>query len=778
MTPEQRAALEEYRRYVDEFTSMNPAEYDSAGNLIQYEMGPSDYENIRTDPRYGEYELSALRELENASRDGLTDRDRADLMRTENIANRANRGRIESIRQNMQARGMGGGGLDLVAQLQSAQDANEMEALRALEVSGMAQDRKRRATLDLGGMASNLQQRDFQQAAEKARARDAINQFNTQTRNRAAEYNTRNSQDIANRNVESRNQSAVNKFNAKTGMAGINYNAATDDYNQKQLRKAEMQRRKAGMMSGILGAAGGVAGGVLGTMVAPGVGTAYGAAAGAGIGSQLGGALGGYADGGTIPGFAPFEGDNPMNDIFTAEVSPGEVIIPRSIASNPDAGRRYLAAQKLGFDPMASKYIASDAGTEEPDPMYMAAKSKPKNTRKESDSYVAPDSSAFATAYPETSKYKSSLLDEYKKTMAGADRNLSDARDMQKYGLLAKTAGSILSDFSNSQKPNVILANRWDRLGASPQVIEPERAKFDGSLIDEATALGVKSAEDQREKTENRFFKEQQIRQFDKAENMNDPNSPESQSARAFVKSLLPSVSGVKGFEGFSAARLEKVTPMLMEKWKADRAQANANREYGLKKDMVDIKKSTAGGESDVGELLKGIPSRLWDNAIREKKAIDEYNKVKGDAFSNVEAMSKIDLIGGYSPSAIGGTMEKYNNLKANISAAIIGKVPGIRSDKDYENIVVPNLPQRGDTPEQAADRVRIFRNWLESQAPESPTLSNFGKTSLIKQTDIAPTSPSGPRFFNVMAPNGQVKKIPEDQLQDALTIGKGRLVE
>lgn len=507
MTPAQAAALEEYRKYVDEYASSKPQQYDSAGNLIQYDLGDTELGNISTDPAYKEHELAALRELEDASQNGFTARDRADMLKTENLANRANRGRIESIRQNMQARGMGGGGLDLVAQMQSAQDANEMEALKALEQEGMMQDRKRQSTLDLGNMSSQLQQRDYQQAANKARARDAINQFNVENRNRANEYNLKNQQSIANQNVAGANDWRTQQMQAKTGMATQNYNAATDDYNQAQMRKMERQRKRAGMASGILGAAGGVAGGVLGSAAGP-LGIAAGASAGMAAGSALGNAFS-YSSGGqvgrremtlpplSLPDYGPeVEGDSPLNDKIPIMASAGEVMIPRSLANDPEGAKTFVAAQMMGMDPVSSKELAGVPPLKASKPM--------------------------------------SLSEDYKTKMDAANSNVKSAENLQAYGMLANTIGKGLTDFGNSQKSNMILANRWNDMGKTPEVVAPERKAYDGSAIDRLGAIGVENA--RKAKADVRQGFEEKLKMDDL-----DPSSSKSRTAQALAKLALAS---------------------------------------------------------------------------------------------------------------------------------------------------------------------------------------------------------------------------------------------
>lgn len=48
------------------------------------------------------------------------------------------------------------------------------------------------------------------------------------------------------------------------------------------------------------------------------------------------------AHGGAIPGHAQVAGDSPANDVVSAKLSPGEIVIPRSIAEAPDAGQQAM----------------------------------------------------------------------------------------------------------------------------------------------------------------------------------------------------------------------------------------------------------------------------------------------------------------------------------------------------------------------------------------------------------------------------------------------------
>jgi len=281
---EQAKAMADMQGATDEFVAGGAASYDRGEDLGIDELGASAMGDITTDPRYAEYEMSALRDLEDQSKNGFTAADRADMARVESDVNRQNRGRQGAIMQNMQARGMSGSGMDLVAQMQSAQDANEMASLKALEQEGMMQNRKQSATAQLGNQATRLQGRDFDQASMKAQAADQIARFNSQNTNSAMQNNwNRNNQTIDN-NARSKYDFSRDRLGAKQGSATLGYNSSVDGQNRKMMADQQAEEASAGKLSGIMGAAGGVVGGIYGGPA----GAAAGAQVGSGIGNSVG----------------------------------------------------------------------------------------------------------------------------------------------------------------------------------------------------------------------------------------------------------------------------------------------------------------------------------------------------------------------------------------------------------------------------------------------------------------------------------------------------------
>lgn len=287
MTDEQKRALAEYQAAIDAYKNTPAAMQQVQGRLSPTTMDPSAMEGVATDPRFRENQLAALKALEQQSREGLTAMDRADMARTRNQVDSADRGRRGAIQQNMQARGMSGSGMELVSQMQGAQDANEIAAMRALETEGLMQSRKAQATRDLGQMSGQMQGQDFNQQAQRAQAADAIRRFNAEMSNGANQFNIQNAQGVNAANTGIQNQRTGGLMQAGTQGAEMGYNAATEDENRRLLAEAERKKKEAARRAGIGQAVGMVAGGALGTFAAPGVGTA----AGAGMGSQLGGLI-------------------------------------------------------------------------------------------------------------------------------------------------------------------------------------------------------------------------------------------------------------------------------------------------------------------------------------------------------------------------------------------------------------------------------------------------------------------------------------------------------
>lgn len=347
---EERAVID-YKNAGNGFLEGGAAQYQK-GDELDYQnlgeldrLGSSAYSGITTDSRYDDNEMEALRQLEEQSRDGYSAQDKADLARITSGANTANRGRQGAIQQEMDNRGLSGSGMDFALKQQAAQDAAEQEALQALEVNAQSQNRKQDAASRLGSLSSQMKGQDFAQDAQKAQAADNINRFNTQNSVSRQTQNNQGQNQANNQNWQRGNQVADNNVNAAYGFrkdsmgvkqdaATTDYNYANDLYNRKAAEKAAAAKKKSGMGAAI--------GGLAGTAAGAYFGGPAGAAAGASAGSSLGGAM--FAHGGKVEGPEVTHGDDEMNDIVQAMLSPGEIVIPKSHAGNPHDAAKFVAS--------------------------------------------------------------------------------------------------------------------------------------------------------------------------------------------------------------------------------------------------------------------------------------------------------------------------------------------------------------------------------------------------------------------------------------------------
>lgn len=244
--------------------------------------GRSELDNVSTDPKLREAQLAALSGLQDVSNGGLTDSDRASLSQISTDEATKSKGQRDAILQNAQSRGMGGSGLELMAQLQNEQDSASRKSARDTSVAGMAQQRALQALMDQGQLGGQIQAQDFNQQTQKANANDAISKFNaqnqqaanmanTQARNVAQASNLENKQSIANQNAALSTQQNKQKadvaqqvFNNSVAKAGgsqgaTNFNAQAQGQNSQGAANANNQLIGAGLAAAATVASGGTA---------------------------------------------------------------------------------------------------------------------------------------------------------------------------------------------------------------------------------------------------------------------------------------------------------------------------------------------------------------------------------------------------------------------------------------------------------------------------------------------------------------------------------------
>ena len=203
-----------------QYSNVNPSLVNA--NNVQ----GSALEGIQTDPRLQNDQMAALNALKAISEGGgLTAADQANLNRVQNEAAQSDRGRREAIMQNMQQRGMSGGGQSLLAQLQSNQAATDRANQAGLDIAGMAQQRALDAIMQSGSLAGNMQNQAYNQQANLAAAKDAIAKFNAQNTNSAGMANMQALNNAAMANAANQYQAATGNRAANLGAQQFNISA-------------------------------------------------------------------------------------------------------------------------------------------------------------------------------------------------------------------------------------------------------------------------------------------------------------------------------------------------------------------------------------------------------------------------------------------------------------------------------------------------------------------------------------------------------------------------
>lgn len=201
---------------------LNLETLQSAGELTPemeqaLSLGSSAMEQISADPRLKAMQMSALEQMAGVAEKGMSPADMAAFELARKKAASENQAMQAQILQNMQARGQGGSGAELIARLKGAQSAADSLQDAQLEQARQQQAARMQAMSQLGNMSTQVRQQDVGEQSDVARAKDLVSRFNLEnqqgvgqrnvgSRNQAQAANLQNQQNILNQNVALRNQ--------------------------------------------------------------------------------------------------------------------------------------------------------------------------------------------------------------------------------------------------------------------------------------------------------------------------------------------------------------------------------------------------------------------------------------------------------------------------------------------------------------------------------------------------------------------------------------------
>lgn len=364
-------------------------------------QAPSAYNNISLDPATRQAQLNALSAYQNiANTGGLDANAKLALQQTINAANEQSQGAQGAIQNAAQAMGQGGGDFALTQRAIASQGASNNAATQGMQAAAEAEANREAALNQMANIGGSVNASDYGQAANKAAAQNTINATNQAATNAAntgnvanqiqtGEFNTTNAQGVNAANT-SAGQNQVyynanlpqqqfnNELNKASGIAGVSAQQANAAQNA--------QNAGLGFAGSLLGTAGTIGGAALGGPVGAAIGgsignkiatpaSSFSAPIGGGNStptganaqkSQYGLAKGGvvcYADGGVahdhgicmklgghVAGEAKVDGDSEENDTVPAMLSPGELVIPRSVPKDGKSMEEFARHAPVGGD--------------------------------------------------------------------------------------------------------------------------------------------------------------------------------------------------------------------------------------------------------------------------------------------------------------------------------------------------------------------------------------------------------------------------------------------
>jgi hypothetical protein len=196
---------------------LNPVEFEKYRDTYVPElMQGTEMSGIEIDPALKEGQMAALNQLAELSQGGLNLQDKADLAEIQGQVAQQDKARQDAIMMNMAERGMGGAGMELAQRLQSQSSGADRAAADARNVAAQAQQRALDAISRRGTFAGQMRDQQFGEDSQRARAQDAINQFNVGAKNQAGmmRQDTANANtDLMNQQMQQGNQIAQQQFN-------------------------------------------------------------------------------------------------------------------------------------------------------------------------------------------------------------------------------------------------------------------------------------------------------------------------------------------------------------------------------------------------------------------------------------------------------------------------------------------------------------------------------------------------------------------------------------
>lgn len=367
--------------------TINPNEIQTA------EQAPTEFNNIALDPSTRQAQINALTGYQDiANSGGLDASAKLGIQQAIDQANIQSQGAQGAIQNQAQAMGQGGGNFALTQRALAAQGASNNAATQGLQQAAEAEANREAALNGMANIGGAINAADYSQAANKAASQNTINASNTAAKNAANTGNVANNLTAQTANLQNAqnvnaSNTAANQGNAyynagltqqqfnnelskANGMAGVNQaQASAANQASQNSANATGQLLKGGIGAGATLLSGPVGGALASGAISQGyqngppksANTNQYSPMGYSDGGEVCMAEGGEAHnhylcmlmGGKVPGEPNVKGDSAQNDTVPAMLSPGEIVVKRSKASNPESAAK--EAKKISLEHFSKK---------------------------------------------------------------------------------------------------------------------------------------------------------------------------------------------------------------------------------------------------------------------------------------------------------------------------------------------------------------------------------------------------------------------------------------
>jgi hypothetical protein len=211
------------------------AQYKQGGSLTPQQLSELPIEaqqavQLVESPEFKQKQKVQLQQLEQLSQTGMGPQEIFALEQSRRAAAGDAQARFKSLMQQYQQMGQAGGGASLAAQLQSAQAADDREAMANMQAAAMAAENRRNAIQQAFQAASGMRQQDLQ-----------VNQYNTENRRQKQMFDIQNAMTRQQQNAQYANQANMYNLQRQQQVADMNLQQLNQEiYRQQFLAPQQM----------------------------------------------------------------------------------------------------------------------------------------------------------------------------------------------------------------------------------------------------------------------------------------------------------------------------------------------------------------------------------------------------------------------------------------------------------------------------------------------------------------------------------------------------------